>query len=87
MCGGRRGFVIRHPELAAREDLFFAVVERYSATHGSFVAEVVAEEPSGNQHAADRLATLRNQNLAALEQAFQRDVGSGDAAAVPLFNC
>lgn len=110
---------IRPPSLYAafgsKESLFFAVVDHYNATHGSFLAEALAEEPSGtrlarraldeaavhyaspdgrpagclvisaavtvtpgNRHVADRLAAMRNQNLAAFEQAFQRDVDTGE---------
>ncbi|WP_116953203.1 TetR/AcrR family transcriptional regulator [Jiangella endophytica] len=109
---------IRPPSLYAafgsKESLFFTVVDHYNATHGRFLSEAVAEEPSGtrlarrvlheaaanyastrhpggclvisaavtvspgNRHVADRLAGLRNQNLAAFERAFQRDVDSGE---------
>ncbi|PSL08251.1 TetR family transcriptional regulator [Haloactinopolyspora alba] len=109
---------IRPPSMYAafesKESLFFSVVDHYNATHGSFLAEAIAEETSGtrlarrvlheaaahyastshpggclvisaavtvtpgNQHVADRLAAMRNQNLAAFEQAFQRDVDSGE---------
>ncbi|SDU46506.1 TetR/AcrR family transcriptional regulator [Jiangella alkaliphila] len=109
---------IRPPSLYAafgsKESLFFTVVDHYNATHGSFLAEAMAEETSGtrlarrvlheaaahyassghpggclvisaavtvtpgNRHVADRLAGMRNENLAAFEQAFQRDVDSGE---------
>lgn len=109
---------IRPPSLYAafgsKESLFFTVVDHYNATHGSFLAEAVAEERSGirlahrvfreaaahyassghpggclvisaaitvtpaNQHVADRLAAQREQNLAAFEDAFRRDVEAGD---------
>lgn len=44
---------------------------------GCLVISAAVTTTPGNEHVTERLATLRNQNLVAFEQAFQRDVDSG----------
>ena len=53
----------------------------YAATDhpgGCLVISAAVTVTPGNRHVAERLAGLRNQNLATFEQAFRRDVDSGE---------
>lgn len=63
----------------ARRVLHDAAAHYTSTGHprGCLVISAAVTVAPSNEHVADRLAALRNQNLAAFEQAFQRDVDSG----------